>query len=236
MLSAAPGTIPLSGGKPWERQKKHPPEAKALVTHPSASSSPSIDGISPVHLRTNHIIFSSGTSVVVGSVRAGAELQLMPCHHRCRAEGRESSCLASGEKDAQENPFAPSKAHATGWDALSCWLHPLWHGKAAAVRMLAPPLQRSSPPLPQSSFQCFSQALISPVRQESTTLRRTNILRQSCHLDFTNSALASLILLFWVNTSHPKELLQLLLVQSGSRHNQDLILFHPQIPRLPRHV
>lgn len=74
------------------------------------------------------------------------------------------------------------------------------------------------------------------VWQESTRPRETNVPLPSCCLDFANAALVGLILLFWVNTPQPKELLQLSLVQGGSRHNQCLILFHPQIPRLPQHM
>lgn len=73
------------------------------------------------------------------------------------------------------------------------------------------------------------------VRQESSTPRQTNIPLPFCCLDFANTALTSLILLFWVNTPQAKELLQLSLLQSSSRHNQRLILFHPQIPTLPQH-
>lgn len=74
------------------------------------------------------------------------------------------------------------------------------------------------------------------VRQESTRARETKVPLPSCCLDFAKAALASLILSFRVNTPHPKELLQLPLVQSGSRSNQRLILHHPQTPRLPRHM
>lgn len=74
------------------------------------------------------------------------------------------------------------------------------------------------------------------VRQESTTPRQKNVPLPFCCLNFANAALTSLILLFWVNTPQPKELLQLSLLQGSSRHNQHLILFHPQIPTLPQHT
>lgn len=47
------------------------------------------------------------------------------------------------------------------------------------------------------------------VQQQSTKPRETNVPLPFCCLDFANAALASLILLFWVNTLQPKELLQL---------------------------
>lgn len=57
--------------------------------------------------------------------------------------------------------------------------------------------------------------------------RDTNIPLPSRCLNFANAALVGLILLFWVDTPQPGELLQLSAVQSGSRHNQCLVLFHP---------
>jgi len=66
--------------------------------------------------------------------------------------------------------------------------------------------------------------------------KETNVPLPLRCLDFANAALASLILLFRVNAPHPKELLQLSLVQSSSKHNQRLILFHPQTPRQPQHI
>lgn len=90
-------------------------------------------------------------SIAVGSVGAGAELQLILCHRRCRAEGREPSCPASGEKDADEKPFAPSGVHSEGSNLRQ-------QGKVAAFGPQAPRVKQTFP----SSARGHTEQLSTP--------------------------------------------------------------------------